>query len=85
MVLITLRSSFRGVYGPDFTLYLDYFLLLSSLRMLIALKRLFWSTFLSNGPLTQSLDRGANNAKVVFSRSIRTRFHFIFGLLSLIE
>ena len=85
MVLITLRSSFRGAYGPDFTFYLDYFLLLSSLRTFIALKRLFWSTFLSNGPLVKSVARGANNGKVVFSRSIRTRFHFIFGLLSLIE
>ena len=36
-----------------------------------------------NGPLAQSVDYGANNAKVVFSRLIRTRFHFLFGLASL--
>ena len=35
-----------------------------------------------NGPLAQS-DYGANNAKVVFSRLIRTRLHFLFGLCSL--
>ena len=81
-MLITLRSCFRGAYGPDFTLYLDYFLLLSSLRMLIALKRLFWSTFLSNGPLVKSVARGANNGKVLCSRLKRTRFHFLFGLLT---
>ena len=85
MVLITLRSSFRGAYGPDFTLYLDYFLLLSSLRTFIALKRLFLCTFLSNGPLAQSVDRGANNVKVVFSKLIRTRFYILFRLIPLFK
>ena len=41
--------------------------------------------FESNGPLAQSLERGANNGKVVCSRLIRTRFHFLFGLVSLFK
>ena len=84
-MLITLRSCFRGSYGPDFTFYLDYFPFLSSLRTFIALKMLFWSTFVSNAPLAQSVDRGANNGKVACSRLIQTRFHFLFGLLSLFK
>ena len=36
-----------------------------------------------NGPLAQSVERGANNAKVMSSRLIRTRFPFLYGLLSL--
>ena len=42
-----------------------------------------WSTFVSGGPLAQSVERGANNGKDLFSRLIRNRFHFLFGLLSL--
>ena len=68
MVLITVSSCFRGSYGPDFTFHLEYFLFLSSLRTFIALKMLFWSTFVSNGPLAQSVERGANNGKVLCSR-----------------
>ena len=44
------------------------------------------NSFVSNGPLAQSVERGANNhnnGKVVFWRLIRTRFHFSLGLLSL--
>ena len=44
------------------------------------------NSFVSNGPLAQSVERGANNhnnGKVVFWRFIRTRFHFSLGLLSL--
>ena len=85
MELITLRSCFPGSYGPDFAFYLDYFLFLSSLRTFIALKMLFRSTFGSNGPLAQWVERGANNGKVVCSRLIRTRFHFLFGLVSLFK
>ena len=33
----------------------------------------------------QSVERGANNAKVVCSRLIRTRLHLSFGLLSLFK
>ena len=44
---------------------------------------LICSTFLSNGLLAQSVERGANKVKVlVCSRLIRNRFHFLFGLLS---
>ena len=35
-----------------------------------------------NAPLAQSVDRVANNAKDVFSRLIRSRFHYLFDLLS---
>ena len=42
---------------------------------------LICSTFVSNGPLAQLVERGANNLKVLCSRLIRTRFHFLFGLL----
>ena len=85
VVLITVRLCVRDSYGPDFTLYLDLFLFLRSLRTFIALKMLFWGTFVSNGPLAQSVERGANNAKVVFSRLIRIRFYFIFGFVSLFK
>ena len=41
------------------------------------------STFVSIGPLAQSVERGTNNGKVVCSRLIPSRFHFLFGLLSI--
>ena len=47
------------------------------------IKMLICSTFVSNDSLAQSVERGANNSKVVCSGIIRTRFHFLFGLLSL--
>ena len=37
------------------------------------------STFVSNGPLAQLVERGANNGKVLCSRLIWTRFHFLFA------
>ena len=37
---------------------------------------------MSSGPLAQSVERGANNDKVVCLRHIRTRFVFLFGLAS---
>ena len=40
-------------------------------------------TLVSNAPLDQSVDRGANNNKVICSRLIRTNFHFLFGMLPL--
>ena len=40
------------------------------------------NSFVSNGPLAQSVEHGANRSKVVFSRLIRTKFLFLFGLLS---
>ena len=43
-----------------------------NLRTFIALKILFWSTFVSNGLLAQSVERGATNDKVMCSRLIRT-------------
>ena len=65
--------------------YLDYLLVLSSLRTFIELKMLFWSTVVSSGPLAQSVERSANKRKVPCSRLIRTRFHFLFELLSLFK
>ena len=41
------------------------------------------STFVSNGTLAQSVERGSNNGKVVCSVLIGTRFHILFGLFSL--
>ena len=38
-----------------------------------------------SGPLAQSVERGANNDAVVCSRHIRTRFVFLFGLVSLFK
>ena len=35
-----------------------------------------------NGPIDQSAERDANNAKVMSSRVIRTRFHFLRELFS---
>ena len=45
----------------------------------------YYCLIIINSPLAQSVYRGANNAKVVFSRLIRTRFHFIFGFVSLFK
>ena len=84
-MLITLRSCFRGSYGPDFTFYLDYFPFSSSLRTFIVLKCYFRVHVIANGPLAQSVERGANNGKVACSRLVQTRFHFLFGLLSLFK
>ena len=39
--------------------------------------------FVSNGPLAQSVERGAKNGKDLCSRLIRTRFRFLFELVSL--
>ena len=46
---------------------------------------LICSMLVSDGPLAQSVERGDNNGKVVCSRLIRTSFHFLFGLLSLLN
>ena len=46
---------------------------------------LICSTFVANAPLAQLVERGANNGKVVCSRFIRTRFHFLFGLVLLFK
>ena len=72
-MLIMVKSCVRDSYKHNFTFYLDYFPFLSSLRIY---------TFVSNAPSAQSVERGTNNAKVVCSRLIRTRFYFLFGLLS---
>ena len=72
-----IRSSFHFLFG--------LLSLFSSLRIFIALKMLFWNTFVSNGPLAQAAERGANNGKVLCSRPIRSRFSFLFGLLSLFK
>ena len=64
---------------------MDYFLFLSSFRTCIAQKMLICCTFISNGALAQSVERGANNGKVLCSSLRRTRFHFLFGLLSLFK
>ena len=83
MAPITARSCVRATYGPDFNFYLDYFLFLSSLQTFIALKMVIWSTFVSGGPLAQSVERDAKKGKVLCSRLVRTNFRFLFGLLSL--
>ena len=41
--------------------------------------------FVSSGPLPQSVERGADNGKVACSKLIRTRFHFLFELVSLFK
>ena len=51
---------------------------------------LICSASVSNGPLAQLVERGARNRKVlcsrfILTRLIRTRFHFLFGLLSLFK
>ena len=46
---------------------------------------LFWGTFVSNGPLVQSVERGTNDGKVVCSKLIPSRLHFLFGLLSIFK
>ena len=51
----------------------------------IAQKMSICSTFVSNAPFALSVERGANNGKVVYSRLIRTRFHFLFRLVSLFK
>ena len=38
-----------------------------------------------NGPLAHSVKRGASNTEVLCSRLIRTRFYFLFGLVSLFK
>ena len=43
---------------------------------------LILSPFVSSDLLAQLVERGANNAKVVSSRLIRTSFHDLSGLLS---
>ena len=48
-------------------------------------KTIIYSSFVSNGPLAQSLERDASNDKVMVSRLIGTRFHFLFGLNSLFK
>ena len=43
------------------------------------------SSFVSNAPLAQLVERDTDNCKVVCSRLTRARFHFLFGLLSPFE
>ena len=38
-----------------------------------------------NGLVAQSVERGTNNGMVLCSRLIRTRFHFLFGILFLFK
>ena len=79
------KSCVRESYGADFPFYLHYFLFLSSLRTFTASKMLFWNAFVSNAQLAQSVERGANNGKLLCSRLIRSSFHFLFGLFSLFK
>ena len=46
---------------------------------------LILSPFVSSDLLAQLVERGANNAKVVSSRLLRTSFHFLSGLLSVFK
>ena len=85
MVLITVSSCVQDSYALDFTFYLDYFFFLSRLGTFIVLNMLICSTFALNGQIAQLVERGAINRKVLCSRFIRARFHFLFGLLSLFK
>ena len=78
MVLVKVRLCVRDSCEPNLNFYLDYFLFLSDLHTFITLK----TPFVSNGPIAQSVEHGANNGKVLCSRLIRTRFNFLSGLLS---
>ena len=55
------------------------------MRTFNAQKMLSCSTFVSNVPFAQSVERGTNNGKVVCSRLTPNRFYFLFGLLSLLS
>ena len=57
------------------------FSFLSSLRTFIELKMLFWNKFVSNAPLSQSVERDTNKGKVVCSRLTRIRFHLLHGFI----
>ena len=70
-----IQTRFYFVFGLLFIFKL--FAYIYCIKMLIS------STFVSNDSLAQSVKRGANNGKVMFSGLIRTRFHFLFGLVSL--
>ena len=52
--------------------YISFFLFSSNLRTFVAFKTLFWRIFISNGLLAQSVERGANNGKVMCSRLVWT-------------
>ena len=82
-MLIKVRCCIRDSYEPDLTFYLDYFFFLSSLRTFIILKILIWSTLVSSVTLAQLVERAANNGKALCSRLTRTKFRFLFALLSL--
>ena len=49
----------------------------------IKIVNLFYKAFVSNGPVAQLVECGANNGKVLCSRLKRTRFRFLFALLFL--
>ena len=51
--------------------------------MLITPKEGVEIPLVSSGPPAQSVKPGANNVKAVSSRLIRTKFHFLFALVSL--
>ena len=67
------------------TFCLECFLFLSSLLTFIAFKILTSSRFVSGSPLAQLVERGVNNGKVESSRLIPSKFHFLFGSLSIFK
>ena len=73
-----MRNIFQILCGL-LSIFYKYFPQINFLQMLI------WSSFISMVRLVQSVERGANNAKVMSSRLIRRRFHFLCGLLSIFK
>ena len=69
-------------HADPISLFIWITLFFSSLGTFITLKTLICSTFVTNGALVQSVERGTDNGKVLCSRLMQTRFHFLFGLLS---
>ena len=77
MVLITLRSCVtRSHFLCGLISVLNEFAYIHCLKVIIL------EYFYINGPLAQLVERAANNTKVMCSKLIRTRFHFLCGLFS---
>ena len=83
VVLITLRSCVRNSYRPDFYFLFGLVSLFKYFAYIYCIKMIICSTLGSNSPLAKLESVNANNGKVVRSRIMRTRFYFLFGLVSL--
>ena len=69
-------------HADPISLFIWITLFFSSLGIFITQKMLVCSTFVTNGTLAQLVERGTDNSKVLCSRLMQTRLHFLFGLLS---